>query len=343
MRALPGVKEGITSLLLIITFTTLFTHSAESAPRQRLHRAYEPAAIQLDINLQQETLSLFLSMNPEAARAITQQSIDSFISHLNQFAPLITVPEDAQCQQTQKQFLIENSVGNSGENSGHPQITAGNSGHPQITGGENPGQNPGQNPEGNSGHPQITGNPGHPENPAENPGHPENPAKNSGHPQITGGENPGQNPEGNSGHPQITGNSGHLENSGHPENPAENPGHPHITGGQNPTENPGHPQIGKNPGHPQIIGGKNPGHPQIKGQNPGHPQITGYLEYQCQNPESLTWLQFHGFKAMPGLKHASVWLISDHWQSKQQLSNNQERIQLQKKRGLTHFLMNLFN
>lgn len=200
MRALTGTQKGISSLLLIVIFTALAfsTYAVESAPRQRLHRAYEPASIQLDINLQQKTLSLFLSMNSEAANAITKQSTESLLSHLNEFAPLATIPEEANCQQTQKQFLVD-----------------------------------------------IVKN-----------------------------------------HSLTTESS-------------------------------------------------------IKSSD--RQQITGYMEYQCQNPDSLSHLQFHGFKAMPGLKHTSVWLISDHWQSKQQLSKNHQRIQLQKKRGLTHFLLNLFD
>ncbi|KEI72875.1 ZrgA family zinc uptake protein [Endozoicomonas elysicola] len=199
MRARIGAaEEVVTMLLLVMTFSVLPAHAEESAPGQRLHRAYEPASIQLDINLQRETLSLFLSMNPEAARTITRKPIHSLANHLNEFSPLATLPDDAGCKQTQKQFLVE---------------------------------------------------------PADSL----SPSTNS---------------------PATT-----------------------------------------------IIS----------------QQITGYLEYECENPEELSHLKFRGFKAMPGLKHASVWLISDSWQSKQQLSQKQKRVQLQKKRSLTHILWQLLN
>ncbi len=171
MRARIGAPEEIvTMLLLAITFTVLPAHAEESSPRQRLHWAYEPASIQLDINLQQETLSLFLSMNSEAARAITRKPIHSLANHLSEYTPLATLPDDAGCKQTQKRFLVE------------------------------------------------------------------------------------------------------------------------PTGSHSPSTN----------AIPTTIISQ---------------QITGYLEYECENPEELSHLKFLGFKAMPGLKHASVWLISDSWQS----------------------------
>ncbi len=199
MRARIGIPEDIVRMfLLAITFTVLPTHAEESAPKQRLHRAYEPASIQLDINLQQETLSLFFSMNPEAASTITRKPIHSLAKYLNEFSPLATLPDDAGCKQTQKQFLVE----------------------------------------------------------------------------------PADSLSASTNSPATT-----------------------------------------------IIA----------------QQITGYLEYECENPEELSYLKFRGFKAMPGLKHASVWLISDSWQSKQQLSQKQKRVQLQKKQSLTHILWQLLN
>ncbi len=191
------VRRAFSSLLPVMVASLLSIGAVESAPKQRLHRAYEPASIQLDINLQENSLSLFISMSSEAVTAITTKTVHSLVDQLNEFTPLAVLPEDADCKQTQKQFISESAILPSMNTEPHPQSTTSQ-------------------------------------------------------------------------------------------------------------------------------------------------QVTGYLEYECESPENLSHLKFRGFKAIPGLKHASVWLISDNWQSKQQLNQKQKVIQLQKKRRLIHFLLELF-
>lgn len=55
-------------------------------------------------------------------------------------------------------------------------------------------------------------------------------------------------------------------------------------------------------------------------------QVSGYIEYRCQQPEHLTFADFMGFRGIPKWKAVSVWLITDHWQTKQSLRSGRERI-----------------
>ncbi|WP_257263928.1 hypothetical protein [Endozoicomonas sp. ONNA2] len=189
-----NIHHKLVTVGLILGIAIAIT-SSHGEVRQNIHRAYEPASMALDINLQGGTLSLFLYISPEAAAAITRLPLVSLASHLQEFTPLITLPADAQCRQLQKQFLVE------------------------------------------------------------------------------------------------------------------------------PTDTP-------YPGAESLLAPHS-----LK-------EINGYLEYECHTPENLSHLIFLGFKAIPDLKHTSVWLISDNWQNKQHLSQEYKEVQLKKqprKRGFLNF------
>ena len=192
------ITEVTFYIILGTAITIAASHAKGHSFGQNVHRAYEPASILLDINLQRDTLSLFLSISPEAANTITKLPLHSLARYLKEFTPLVRLPEDADCRQTQKQFLVE----------------------------------------------------------------------------------------------------------------------------------------------PVNI-------PYLKAEslsaNSSPKEISGYLEYECQNPENLSHFKFLGFEAIPDLKHTSVWLISDSWQSKQQLSQEQREVQLKKEQDMTDFLLDFFN
>ncbi|WP_257293491.1 DUF2796 domain-containing protein [Endozoicomonas sp. YOMI1] len=191
-------KVVTSCLVLGMTMAITSSHGKDRSIGQNVHRAYEPASILLDINLQQDTLSLFLSISPEAATTITKLPLGSLVQHLQEFTSLVTLPEDAQCRQTQKHFLVE---------------------------------------------------------------------------------------------------------------PADMPYH----------------------------------RAESLSAQASRREINGYLEYECQNPENLSHFTFLVFDAIPDLKHTSVWLISDNWQSKQQLSREQKVVQLQKQPAKSDFLPDFFN
>ncbi|USE37851.1 DUF2796 domain-containing protein [Endozoicomonas sp. SCSIO W0465] len=196
----PGHKVivGITfCLILVTTIAITASHAKDHAIGNHVHRAYEPAAIFLDVNLRKDTLSLFLSISPEAATVITQRPLGSLARYLKAFTPLVTLPEDAQCRQSQQQFFVE---------------------------------------------------------PTD----------------------------------VLLLKSDSLSA---PANPRE---------------------------------------------------ISGYLEYECQHPENLSHFTFLGFEAMPDLKHTSVWLISDNWQSKQRLNQDHQKVQLKKQQDMTDFFVDFF-
>ncbi|MBO9481391.1 MULTISPECIES: DUF2796 domain-containing protein [Gammaproteobacteria] len=189
-------KAVTACLILSLTVAITSSHGKDRAIGQNIHRAYEPASMLLDVNLQQDTLNLFLSISPEAASTITTLPPGALARSLQEFTPLVTLPDDAQCRQTQKQFLVEP------EDS--PDLKA------------------------------------------------------------------------------------------------------------------------------ELLAA------QLS-------EINGYLEYECQHPENLSHFTFLAFEAIPDLKHTSVWLVSDNWQSKQQLSQKQQEVQLQKQPAKSDFLPDFFN
>ncbi|WP_163372549.1 ZrgA family zinc uptake protein [Endozoicomonas acroporae] len=187
-------KAVTASLILGLTVTITSSHGEDGSIGQNINRAYEPASMLLDVNLQQDALNLFLSISPEAANTITTLPPDALARSLQEFTPLVTLPDDAQCRQTQKQFLVE---------------------------------------------------------PVDSP-------------DLKG----------------------------------------------------------------ELLAA------QLS-------EINGYLEYKCQHPENLSHLSFLAFEAIPDLKHTSVWLVSDNWQSKQRLSQKQQEVQLQPVKS--DFLPDFFN
>lgn len=191
-----NIHHKAVTVCLILGMTITSSHGKDRSIGQNVHRAYEPASMLLDVNLQKDTLNLFLSISPEAATTITTLPPGSLARYLQEFTPLVTLPEDAQCRQTQKQFLVD---------------------------------------------------------PVDRP---------------------------------------YLK--------AES-----LTA-------------------------------QLS-------EINGYLEYECHHPENLSHFTFLGFEAIPDLKHTSVWLVSDNWQSKQQLSQKQKEVQLQKQPAKSDFLPDFFN
>ncbi|MGI2029991.1 ZrgA family zinc uptake protein [Endozoicomonas acroporae] len=186
-------KAVTASLILGLTVAITSSHGKDRSIGQNIHRAYEPASMLLDVNLQQDTLNLFLSISPEAANTITTLPPGALARSLQEFNPLVNLPDDAQCRQTQKQFLVE---------------------------------------------------------PVDS----------------------------------------YLK--------------------------------------AELLAA------QLS-------EINGYLEYECQHPENLSHLSFLAFEAIPDLKHTSVWLVSDNWQSKQRLSQKQQEVQLQPAKS--HFLPDFFN
>lgn len=192
------ITDAVACLILGMTIAITSSHGNQRSIGQSVHRAYEPASILLDVNLRKDTLSLFFFISPEATTAITRQPLHSLARYLKEFTPLVTLPGDAQCRQTQKQFLVE---------------------------------------------------------PPDMP------------------------------YPMT-------ESTSADTSPRE---------------------------------------------------INGYLEYECQSPENLSHFTFLGFGAIPDLRHTSVWLVSDHWQNKQQLSPEQKNVQLQKPSATSDFLPDFFH
>lgn len=56
--------------------------------------------------------------------------------------------------------------------------------------------------------------------------------------------------------------------------------------------------------------------------------ITGYLTYQCANPDALDQLSIQLWAILPQLKEISVWIVTDNWQGKQVLRGGNQKLKL---------------